>query len=195
MERELLSKCIVVRDRMNRQDRDKDLLSSFLSSLLGIGQRPGISFACLEISELSLFDPLIIGTGKLYSNDDNGWLYSLCDAIRQRYIFCLQWSYISTPLPSAHKAFFFLSTNQPIYLHSIRAERPGKKSNRPTNQFKLHPRAITTTTNTFSSHPIPSQPKKKPFLTNIHTHISATPPSNVSLNSSSHLDPFFIRSM
>lgn len=66
---------------------DKDLLSSFLSSLLGIGQRPGISFTCLEISELSLFDPLIIGTGKLYSNDDNGWLYSLCDAIRQRYIF------------------------------------------------------------------------------------------------------------
>lgn len=103
MERELLSKCIVARDRMNRQDRDKGLLSSFLPSLLGRGQRPGISFTCLEISELSLFDPLIIGTGKLYSNDDNGWLYSFCDAIRQRYIFRLQWSYISMlslPLPA-----------------------------------------------------------------------------------------------
>lgn len=79
MERELLSKCIVARDRMDRQDRDKDLLSSFLPSLLGIEQRPGISFACLETSELSLFHPLITG---LYLTDDNGWLYSLCDAIR-----------------------------------------------------------------------------------------------------------------
>lgn len=88
---------------MNRQDRDKDLLSSFLPSPLGIGQRSGISFTCLEISELSLFDPLITGTGKLYLTDDNGWLYSLCDAIRQRYIFRLQWSYISIlslPLPA-----------------------------------------------------------------------------------------------
>lgn len=42
----------------------------------------------------------------------------------------------------------------------------------PINQFKLHTRAITTTTttNTLSSHP--NRPKKKPFLTNIHTHIS-----------------------
>lgn len=44
MERELLSKCIVARDRMNRQDRDKDSLSSFLPSLLGIGQRLGNFF-------------------------------------------------------------------------------------------------------------------------------------------------------
>lgn len=108
MERELLSKCIVARDRMNRQDRDKGLLSSFLPSLLGIGQRPGTSFACLEISELSLFDPLIIGTGKLYLNDDNGWLYSLCDAIRQRYIFPFTMVLYIHPLPSAQKAFFFL---------------------------------------------------------------------------------------
>lgn len=96
--------------RMNRQDRDKDSLSSFLPSLLGIGQRPGISFTCLEISELSLFNPLIIETGKLYLNDDNGWLYSLCDAIRQRYIFPFTMVLYIHPLPSAHKAFY-LSTN------------------------------------------------------------------------------------
>lgn len=87
--------------RSNEQTGPGQRLALFFLVLLGIGQSLGISFTCLEISELSLFDPLIIETGKLYLNDDNGWLYSLCDAIRQRYIFRLQWSYISTPLPSA----------------------------------------------------------------------------------------------
>lgn len=124
------------------------------------------------------FDPLIIGTGKLYLTDDNGWLYSLCDAIRQRYIFRLQWSYISTPLPSAHKAFF-LSTNQPIYLHSIPIERPEKKTiSNQQNQFKLHPTSkhITTTTTT-RAHPIPSQPTKEKAFPHeyTHTHISPRP--------------------
>lgn len=98
-------------------------------------------------------------------NDDNGWLYSLCDAIRQRYIFPF------TMVLYIHSSPF-------RYLHNIPIERPGKKINRPINQFKLRPRAITitiTTTNTLSSHP--NRPKKKPFLTNIHTHISPRPQS------------------
>jgi len=107
--------------------------------------------------------------------------------------FRLQWSYISTPLPSAHKAFFFLSTNQPIYLHSIPIERPEKpystdKSIQVTSNEQAH--------NNNNKHAlIPSQPTdRKLFLTNIHSHISPRP-SNVSLNSSSHLNTFFIRYM
>lgn len=119
------------------------------------------------------FDPLIIGTGKLYLNDDNGWLYSLCDAIRQRYIFPFTMVLYIHALPSAHKAFF-LSTNQPIYLHSIPIERPEKPY--PTNksiQVTYTSNNNNNNNNTLSSHP--NRPKKKPFLTNIHSQISITP--------------------
>lgn len=121
---------------------------------------------------MSLFDPLIIGTGKLCLTDDNGWLYSLCDAIRQRYIFRLQWSYISIlSLPLTRHSSPY--TKQPIYLHSIPIERPEKKINRPINQFKLHPTSKHTIRTTRTrSHPIPTY-QRKSLSSRIHTHISA----------------------
>lgn len=128
-----------------------------------------------------LFDPLIIGTGKLYLDDDNGWLYSLCDAIRQRYIFRLQWSYISTPLPSA-TCITYPSSDQKREL-----------TDQQINSSYIHEQADNKNNhNTLSSQP--NRPKKKPFLTNIHSHIIPRP-VNVSLNSSSLLNPFFIRYM
>lgn len=67
-----------------------------------------------------------------------------------------------------------------------------KNNIQPINQSKLHTRAITittTTTNTLSSHP--NRPKKKPFLTNTHSHIShaqamshSTPPLSSTPSSS-----------
>lgn len=146
--------------RSNEQTGPGQRLALFFLALLGIGQSLGISFTCLEISELSLFDPLIIGTGKLYLTDDNGWLYSLCDAIRQRYIFRLQWSYISIlSLPLTRHSSPY--TKQPIYLHSIPIERPEKKINRPINQFKLHPTSKHTIRTTRTrSHPIPTYQRK-----------------------------------
>lgn len=193
MERELLFKCIVARDRMDRQDRDRDLLSSFLPSPLGIGQSLGISFTCLEISELSLFDPLITGTGKLYLNDDNSWLYSLCDAIRQRYIFPFYNGLIYPSSPFRSQGILLI--NQSICI-AIRAERPEKKTNRPINQFKLHPTSKHTTRTTETrSHPIPTY-QRKSLSSRIFTHTyQPTPPSNVSLNSSSRLNHFIIRYM
>lgn len=180
--------------RSNGQTRPGQRLALFFLALLGIGQSLGISFTCLEISELSLFDPLIIGTGKLYLTDDNGWLYSLCDAIRQRYIFRLQWSYISIlSLPLTRHSSPY--TKQPIYLHSIPIERPEKKINRPINQFKLHPTSKHTIRTTRTrSHPTPTDQKKAFPHEYTHSHISPRP-SNVSLNSSSLLNPFFIRYM
>lgn len=62
-----------------------------------------------------------------------------------------------------------LLINQSICI-AIRAERPGKTIfNQQINSSYIHEQAHNK--NTLSSHP--NLPKKKPSLTNIHTHISA----------------------
>lgn len=82
---------------------------------------------------------------------------------------------IYPPLPSAHKAFF-LSTNQPIYLHNIPIERPEKKTiSNQQNQFKLHPTSKHTTRTRTRSHPIPSHPTKEKAFPHEYTHSHISP--------------------
>lgn len=87
--------------------------------------------------------------------------------------FRLQWSYISIlSLPLTRHSSPY--TNQPIYLHSIRAERPEKKNNiQPINQFKLRPRASTQQEHAL----IPSQSTKEKVFPHeySHSHISPRP--------------------
>lgn len=84
-----------------------------------------------------------------------------------------KWSYISILFLPLTRDSSYQSSNQSICIAYPSSDQ--KNHIQPTNQFKLHPRAITknNNNNTLSSHP--NLPKKKLFLTNTHSHISPRP--------------------
>lgn len=129
MERELLSKCIVARDRMNRQDRDKDLLSSFLPSLLARNRTKTRNFFHLfgdfRVVFIRSFDhrdwQVVLRTMTI-----DGFIHSVMRLDKDTFSVYngLIYPLLSTPL-TRHSSY--QPINQSICI-AIRAERPEKKT-------------------------------------------------------------------